>query len=41
VFVTAKAFLAYCNVALWLIGPTRKLRRKVSVVNTIPAACLT
>jgi hypothetical protein len=31
-----QAFLAWCNVTLYLIGPIRKLRRKSSVVYTIP-----
>ncbi len=36
-----KAFLALCNVTLWLIGAARKLIRKPSFVNTVPGAVLT
>ncbi len=35
-----KAFLAQCNVTIWLNGPMHKLRRKIIVLNIVLIFCL-
>ncbi len=37
-FLLQSLFKAQCNVALWLIEQTRKLRRKLSVANMVPGS---
>ncbi len=36
-----RAFPSQCIIALWLIGPIRKLQRKLIVINMVPGAVFT